>query len=352
MNSVTNQHALQPSHRAKKLQSMLKDVVTKHPADVLLLSGGIDSSLLGALDPSVMAITVLYEESNLDYRYAKEVSEYLNMRWYPIILSRKEGLQTIEKMIQLEKTYDLAIKGDIPIYTGIQYAKQHGAKIIRTGDGADELFAGYHSLHTKSEEELTIWRRGTIQNIHAPSLTIGQALGVSLDYPYLNSEIVSFANTVTKKEIIQEFTNMGVGDVSQYDDPILAQSKTWGKIILRLAAKNRLPENIVWRPKAPLEYGSGFNVLEDELEKMFSERYIPELKKEKKHFWNKAHAYLYLQYKQFGLYPLPPKEGEYACTWCGGGVITGRRHCKTCGGYPADIQQEGLFSRPTDKNSE
>lgn len=331
--------------KAQRLRYTLKHAVEQLPADVLLLSGGLDSSFLAALEPSVPAITVVLQERGVDLRYAQEVVDHVGIQsWYPLEISVSQAMQDLPEIMKLNNTYDIAIKNDIPVYEGLKYAASLGFRSVRTGDASDELFAGYSWLHQMSDEQLKHWMRTAVPEIRLPSSQMGKSMNMHMSYPYLSQDMWRLALEFEPKDSIAEVDTDKPGDFSQQFDPKLKGSKKWGKIVLRKAAEGLLPNDIVWRTKTPLEYGSGMYTLEEDLEKSLTKKEERKLAKSGKHFWNKAHGKLYLMFEDAGLSPQKPQDGEYGCTWCGGGVIEGRHHCATCGAYPSsDKPKQELF---------
>lgn len=338
--------------KAQRLRFALRNAVERKTADALLLSGGLDSSVLAALDPIIPGITVVLEGRGVDLRHAQQVATHVGLpAWYPIEMSREQAMADLPEVIKLGNTYDIGIKSDIPVYEGMKFAATRGFRQIRTGDGSDELFAGYSWLHTMSNEQLKQWMQEAVPQIRLPSSAIGRAMNISMHYPYLDQEIWKLALEFDPSDNITELNIDKLGDFSQQFDSNLRDSKKWGKVLLRKAAETILPEEIAWRTKTPLEYGSGFYQLEEILEESVTAEDMERLQKSGKHFWNKAHGKLYLMFTDAGLTPKAPAEGEYGCSWCGGGVIQGRHHCATCGAYPASQQLNGLFEkRITQKN--
>ena len=49
---------------------------------------------------------------------------------------------------------DIEIRNNVVMYMAARWARDNGERSIITGDGADELFAGYRFLVNKSQEEL------------------------------------------------------------------------------------------------------------------------------------------------------------------------------------------------------
>ncbi|RLJ04048.1 MAG: asparagine synthase (glutamine-hydrolyzing) [Candidatus Aenigmatarchaeota archaeon] len=134
----------------KKLRTLLKDSVGKRLiADVPLgvyLSGGIDSSAIVAfmsqLNKGEIKTFSVGFESNLvnELDYARYVAEYFNTEHKEFIL-KSDVIELLPKIIYHldEPLSDPAV---IPNYLLSTYAKR-SVSVILTGDGADELFAGY-----------------------------------------------------------------------------------------------------------------------------------------------------------------------------------------------------------------
>ena len=111
----------------------------------VLLSGGIDSSLILALlrkvYPKVPISTFTLARSGdyPDMVFAREVSGLFGTEHNEIILSDEEYSRFLDDYNKV-KRYDF--KGDINVYILCCYAKEF-SNIIVTGDGGDECFGGY-----------------------------------------------------------------------------------------------------------------------------------------------------------------------------------------------------------------
>jgi asparagine synthase (glutamine-hydrolysing) len=333
-------------NKAQKLWFALKNATKAKPADAILLSGGLDSSVLAALDPTIPGITVVLEGRGVDLKYAQQVATHVGLpAWYPIEISKEQAMNDLPEIMRLNNTYDIGIKSDIPVYEGMKFAATKGFRRIRTGDASDELFAGYSWLHTMTNDQMKEWMKGAIPQIKLPSSAMGRAMNISMHYPYLDQEVWKLALEFDPSDNITELDTDKLGDFSQQFDPNLRNSKKWGKVLLRKAAETILPEEIAWRTKTPLEYGSGFYELEEILEESVTAKDMERLQESGNHFWNKAHGKLYLMFTDAGLTPKKPLTDEYGCSWCGNGVIQGRHHCATCGAYPSSTQPKGVFEK-------
>ncbi len=111
----------------------------------LLLSGGIDSSLVLALLRKAypqMPITTFTLAKSKDYPdmvFAREVADLFETEHNEIILSDEEYKQFL---YEYNKVKQHNFKGDINVYILCSFAKAF-SNIIVTGDGGDECFGGY-----------------------------------------------------------------------------------------------------------------------------------------------------------------------------------------------------------------
>jgi asparagine synthase (glutamine-hydrolysing) len=138
--------------RKNHLHALLKDSVKlRMIADVpvgAFLSGGIDSSLVVSLmqeqsNKPIKTFCVGFEENEFDEgAFANKIAKHLNTDHYDIRLSEKDAFDLVQKMAF---TFDepFADSSQLPTYFVSGVAKQH-VSVILSGDGGDELFAGYN----------------------------------------------------------------------------------------------------------------------------------------------------------------------------------------------------------------
>jgi len=121
-----------------KIRKKIKCAVDESGTEGLLLSGGLDSSILAALAPGVSAFTVTLAPYGEDEEYAKIVTQVLHVKSYHRMISIEEAVDSIPIVIGILKSFDPAIPNDIATYFALKLAKEKGAKGVMTGDGADE----------------------------------------------------------------------------------------------------------------------------------------------------------------------------------------------------------------------
>jgi asparagine synthase (glutamine-hydrolysing) len=129
---------------------LLESVRLRMLSDVPLgafLSGGLDSSLVVAMmsrisGRRVKTFTIGFEEDDYsELKYARRVAAHLNTEHYEEILEP----DIMEILDDLLEQYDepFADSSMIPTYLVSRMAHEH-VKVALTGDGGDEVFAGYN----------------------------------------------------------------------------------------------------------------------------------------------------------------------------------------------------------------
>lgn len=117
------------------------------------LSGGVDSTLVVALmsrkmDRAVDTYSVGFDESynpkfNTDAHFAKLASQILKTNHHPVIPSKNDSLAELIPHIITQMDEPLANPNALATYLVSRQARADGLKVLLTGDGGDELFAGY-----------------------------------------------------------------------------------------------------------------------------------------------------------------------------------------------------------------
>lgn len=136
------------------IKSKIEETVKKHLiADVpisLMLSGGVDSSILARVckdigaDITTFTLATYKDKKNpdQDYLYAKSVSKKLNLKNNFIYVDKIKDFEVIDILKYLDDPYC-----DPAYISSCILLKEIGKKykVAISGDGADELFYGYHS---------------------------------------------------------------------------------------------------------------------------------------------------------------------------------------------------------------
>lgn len=299
--------------------NVLDEVIRDHRADALLLSGGLDTSIIACLASQYFkpqTLTVGFADGNApDIHYAKVVAERFNLQNHVKLFSLKEATEAITYVVKTIRSFDpMEVRNDVTIYIGMRHLKEAGISSVIIGDGGDELFAGYPFLFKLKPREVDEWIRGVVERWFFAAKPLGESLGLKVLQPFLDERIIDLAVRIPAKFKIAEHDGV-----------------TYGKYILRRAFGDLLPAEVIWRTKHPIEMGSGstklskiFKVTSEEFDKLSK---IIRLD-------GQEQAYYFKIYLETVGAISKPKKGEKACPRCGGGVPVSRNYCKICGAYP------------------
>lgn len=212
----------------------------------LAFSGGVDSTLLWALlenREDTILYTVGVADSH-DIKGAMNSARLMNADVRIIELTLADIEQLIPQVIRaIESNNPLDVAIAIPLYAIFNSSRKDGNKLVMTGQGADELFGGYKrhlNAHRSSRHVLSEMLRRDILHIARNNLErdslIASSNTVELILPYLDLNVVNFASKIAVELKIKDGVN---------------------KYILRKAAARFLPDQIAYRDKKALQYGSG-----------------------------------------------------------------------------------------------
>ena len=211
----------------------------------IFLSGGLDSSLIAALAvealPGLQTFAVGTPDSP-DLDAARRIAATLGTRHKEIHIDRdriEAFAPTIVRRLESDD-HDLFASA-IPTFFLSQAAAKH-VKVVLTGEGADELFAGYayHRAYLGDPARLDAELRRSVSSLHGINLQrvdrMTMAHGIEARVPFLDVDVVRFALSVPIAHKIDAVAN---------------------KIVLRAAAALVLPKWVVERPKAVFADGTG-----------------------------------------------------------------------------------------------
>jgi asparagine synthase (glutamine-hydrolysing) len=112
----------------------------------LLLSGGLDSSIIAALaarETRVTTISMGFAESAIDERpFARTVAEHIGSGHHEVLIDHREMVEDLAEVVWY---FDDLFADWGTVSTRLLYRKcrEQGIKVVLVGEGSDELFGGY-----------------------------------------------------------------------------------------------------------------------------------------------------------------------------------------------------------------
>ncbi|HEY8345683.1 MAG TPA: asparagine synthase-related protein [Symbiobacteriaceae bacterium] len=239
-----------PEQAVRAVEQTLRQAVRKRLAAGgtvgVLLSGGLDSSLIAAMvrqevSGELHSFAVGLADSP-DLRSARRVAEFLGTVHHERVLTPQEITAALPRVIRLLESCDPAlVRGSIANFFVAEEASRY-VEAVLSGEGADELFAGYHYLAEWADQPHALSRelREITAALHHTSLQrcdrMAQAHGLTIRIPFLDLEVVDLAFRI---------------------DPALKWQGGEGKRILRRVAASYLPLEIAQRNKEKFAIGTG-----------------------------------------------------------------------------------------------
>lgn len=129
------------------LRAVEKQLVADVPIGILL-SGGLDSSLLTAIvakhNKSIKTFTIRFEESTGydESMYARKVSQLCATEHHEYTLTEAQAFTIFQKIID-NSNEPFGDSLCIGLYAAAQLAREQNTPVVLFGEGADELFCGY-----------------------------------------------------------------------------------------------------------------------------------------------------------------------------------------------------------------
>ena len=309
-----------------QLGKLIDVAVERNSARGILLSGGLDSSIIAAVASRNLKLTgaTVSLKDAPDLKFAKIVAEKFNIDHIIIPIDEKVAEAATQEAVKIMNSFDpMEIRNDATILIGLQTAKDHGIGEVMTGDAGDELFAGYNFLFGRSHDELVKSQRNMWNIMRFASASIAKSLGMKTKMPFLEQNLKEFAMNIDPELKIHR----------EHD-------QTYGKWILRKTFDDLLPSEIVWRTKMPIERGSGTSILPNYFSSKISDDEFSKKAKEYLqsagvHIRDKEHLFYFEAYeREFGS-PRGFGEGSKICRGCGAYVLEVMDFCRTCGTSPA-----------------
>ena len=303
---------------------VLQNSIAECESNWIALSGGLDSRILANLikDQKPQAITIITKDFlGTDLTYSQIIAKHTGISLSLIHVEMNEVLDSINETIKILGNFnDIEIRNSVVPYIYLNSLKKKGVNSVITGDGADEVFAGYNFLLKKSEEELDEELKRIKRIMHFPSKDIAKSLNMKVETPFLNDDVIKFSDTIPISKKIN-----------------FKEEKKFGKWILREAFEKELPKNIVWREKSPMQDGSGtvnltelFNaIITDEI---FSHKKTKILEEDGIYIRTKESLHYYESFRKSNM--VTSSNSDKKCPDCNYDIRVDSKFCRMCGKFP------------------
>ena len=262
------------------IRDSLHDAVQKRlMSDVPLgtsLSGGLDSSIIAMIasqDTPGLHSFVVGVEGGEDLEAARLMADTLGTQHHEYIYNEQDMLKVLPDVVYYLESFDPAlVRSAIPNYMLAEMASDY-VKVMLTGEGADELYAGYSYLQRfENPDDLQEELVYITEALHNTNLQRGDRMsmahGLEARVPFLDVDSVAMALSLPSEWKLHE-------------------NGKPAKALLRRAYEGLLPDEIVYRPKMKFSKGAGSSdILAERAEEKVSDKQFQAERTRLKHDWD------------------------------------------------------------------
>ena len=207
-------HAIRDSVADAVSKRMMSDV----PVGVSL-SGGLDSSIISMIasqDTPGIHSFVVGVEGGEDLEAAQLMADELGTEHHEYIYTEQDMLDVLPDVVYYLESFDPAlVRSAIPNFMLARMASEH-VKVMLTGEGADELYAGYSYLDRYDKaDELQEELVNITEALHNTNLQRGDRMsmahGLEARVPFLDVDLVSMALSIPPEWKLQKRWPPGQG---------------------------------------------------------------------------------------------------------------------------------------------
>ena len=307
-----------------EIKKILEEVISNSHAKYISFSGGLDSSIIASQlnETRKNALVVIIDDfiAN-DLAYSQIAAKYFDLKLNILNVDSGKLLDAVENTINILQNFnDIEIRNSVVAYLAFNELKNNGINDVLTGDGADELFAGYNFLLNKSENELKTELIRIKKIMHFPSIKIAKSLGMNIEQPFLDQSVIDYAMKIPASFMVNE-----------------KDGKKYGKWILRKAYENDIPKSILWREKSAMQDGSGTSGLTKLFDSiipndMFSKKIIEIEKNDNVRIRTKESLHYYEIFRK--KFEIQKSSNIPSCPDCNNELVINTKFCQMCGKFP------------------
>ncbi|KAG9302496.1 hypothetical protein G9A89_007200 [Geosiphon pyriformis] len=257
-------------------EAVRKRLMSEVPYGVLL-SGGLDSSLIASIATREAAKIIMSQNGNEgnesaplswpklhsfsiglvgapDLIAARRAADFLKTRHHEYTFTIQEGLDAVNDIIYHLETYDVTtIRASTPMYLLSRKIKAMGVKMVLSGEGSDEILGGYLYFHAAPNAiEFHKETVNRVKNLHtADCLRANKstmAWGLESRVPFLDKAFLDVAMNINPEEKMFKKGRMEKYILRKaFDVSTIGNSPPY------------LPDNILWRQKEQFSDGVGYS---------------------------------------------------------------------------------------------
>lgn len=239
-----------PENLASELGKLLRNSIRRRISSEIFgswLSGGLDSSTIAALAKPMIKTLHTFSgglKNAPDLKFAKETADFIGSIHHEMIIKIPEVVKVLPEIIYHLESFDaLLVRSSIVNYFVSRLASDYVGEVF-SGEGGDELFAGYNYLKSIPLEKLDNELINLTKHLHNTALQrvdrSATAHGCTAHVVFVDSELFDFA--------------MGIPVKYKLKDGI----EKW---ILRKSINGLLPDSVLTRTKAKFWEGAGIGEL-------------------------------------------------------------------------------------------
>jgi len=209
------------SESIENIRLLLEEITIQCDANWIAFSGGLDSSILAQIkkEQDLNAITIITKDFlGTDLQYSQITAKHIDIPLELKYVNIDEILNSIENTIKILKNFnDIEIRNSIVSYLYLNTLKEKNITKVISGDGADEIFAGYNFLVKKDHAELKDELERIKKIMHFTSQKIADELGISIQMPFVDENIIELVETgvIKKDDIINCVINDNGGRIRE-----------------------------------------------------------------------------------------------------------------------------------------
>ncbi len=329
MGSQAQLTQVEPGSPAAHLRELMEEAVARSTADGILLSGGLDTSIVSAVAAQqgrkLRAVSVsVAGVVSPDEPFAKMMAERCAFPLRVLRPSLTDLISAMPYVMRVLGGFDpMELRNSAVTWLALSAAREEGIAAALTGDAADELFAGYSYIVNMPPEQVRPYLDFLNGVMRFSSVPMGASVGVQAQLPYLDPEVRDFALTMSRDDLV------GARDGQRF-----------GKKVLREAFADLLPADVTWRVKTPIEYGSGSRglqtvVIDSVSDAEFETARTRILSEDAVALRDKEQFFYYRIYRTILPPPSEQTGGAKRCSSCRGAIERAeQKYCRVCGAYP------------------